>query len=68
MAKAEMDMIRDILRWPVSDEQKLALIRQVAGEQAAPVPAPVKVVKKRKSSASGQKAPATPAAPSSGPN
>jgi len=37
MAKAEMDMIRDVLGWPVSDEQKLGLIREIAGEKAAPV-------------------------------
>ena len=39
MAKAENDMIRDILGWAISDEQKLALIRQIAGLQAAPAPA-----------------------------
>ena len=31
MAKTEMDMIRDILGWPLSDEQKLALLRQAVG-------------------------------------
>jgi len=31
MAKTEMDMVRDILDWAVSAEQKLGLIRQVVG-------------------------------------
>jgi len=30
MAKAELDMVRDILGWPVSDERKLGLIRPAA--------------------------------------
>ena len=42
MAKTEIDMIRDILGWPLSDEQKLALVRQVVGEKAAPTLAPAK--------------------------
>ena len=51
MAKAEMDMIRDILGWPVSDEQKLALVRHVVGEKVAPAPAPAKRVGRPKKSA-----------------
>ena len=36
MAKAEMGIIRDTLGWPASDEQKLGLIRQIAGEKPYP--------------------------------
>ena len=54
MAKTEIDMIRDILGWPLSDEQKLALVRQVVGGKLAakPVAAPrTKSVAKAKASA-----------------
>ena len=33
-------MIRDILGWPLYDEPKLGLIRQIAGEKAVPASAP----------------------------
>ena len=49
MAKAEMDMIRDILGWPLTDEQKLALISQIVGGKAAQKPtakAPAKAAPK----------------------
>ena len=39
MAKAEMDMVREVLGWPLSAEQKLALIDQIVGGKAAPKPA-----------------------------
>ena len=42
MAKAQTDMIRDILGWPVSDEQRLAFIRQITSEKASPSPANTK--------------------------
>ena len=65
MAKAEMDMIRDILGWPASDEQKLALIRQIAAKPAvkpSPVAAkpkasaqpPAKVMKRKRSALRGE--------------
>ena len=38
----------DILGWPVSNEQKLGLIRQIAGEQVTPASGPAKIVKRRK--------------------
>ena len=54
MAKAEMDMIRDILDWPVPTERKLELIRQIAGREpqrqaaAAEAPATARKAKPRK--------------------
>ena len=48
MVRTELDMIRDILGWPASAEQKLGLIRQIVGGKAAkltPAPARKKVVK-----------------------
>ena len=33
-----MDMIRDVIGWPLSDERKLALIGQIVSEKAAPKP------------------------------
>ena len=60
MAKAEMDMIRDILGWSISTEQKLALIGQVtnatitakpasgSGTTGEPVRAPAQAGKKKR--------------------
>ena len=38
MAKASMDMVRDVLEWNLEAEQKLTFIRRIV-ENAAPAPA-----------------------------
>ena len=58
MAKTELDMIRDILGWPISAEQKLGLIRQIVGGKAAATPTPAPARKKVVKAKAPAKAPA----------
>jgi len=62
MAKAEMDMVRDILGWNLPDSQKLSLIRQVMSERpaapavAAQAPVVAKKTKKTRKTKKARKA------------
>ena len=51
MAKAQMDMIRDISGWPLSARQRLALIRRIVGGKPAAKPAPARKVAKARAKA-----------------
>jgi len=59
MAKSQVDMIRDILNWQISSDNKLALIKQVVGAKSAPTDTvKARVAKKagKKKAASGKRA------------
>lgn len=69
MARSDADMIRDILGWPISDERKVELVKQIAGVKlaakasaaSAPVGKPA-VKARRRARKAAAKAAAKPAA------
>jgi len=65
MAKAEIEMVRDIMDWQVSDDRKLGLIQEIVSGKAAPeaaaarAPRKVRKVRRGRKAAKRAEAPAT---------